>query len=638
MGEALAAAMMLSRESERAASLISLTPHLPDALLPKALKAANSISGLLDGYWRARVLISLAPRLHERQREKVLRDVLTIARSLYYWQRAAALTALAPLYKDSGPILREAINAIKPHVRDSWYGTALATLVPHFQGPDRRTILLKALRAEEFYVKNEEDYSPGVTIAEIAPHLTKTMVIKALAIARAITYRTARKSKALTALAHRLPEASRVAVMLEALEAARDIPLKIGAAGHEYVVALASVAAHLPEKDRDAVFREAIEAARLQTDPNHALLLIAPLLSKEVIDEALAVAEFKKTSYNYALTLATLAARLPDRDRKEVLDEALSSARSLPADQNYWRVKALAALLPLSSNAAHQDLEREALISARAIERDDHRAESLAELWAARRSANDPDVNSGGSHTITAESRSGLGTSNVIPFRKPSRLIPALDYTRTIEFMPPLGDTIDMPPFKRTGDATLKAKLDQIEKEFGIDAVKVEYARRASASNGALDPGMVSAANYEVGTKIADEDRLSESAQREFSIYAKANRWISRSGISPTEHIRTHFGTWLAQGLMRKHIAAVQEDLADAYSAEIGRYPDRRISELGIEPRTTLSAAAPRSPSTRPVAALSEEEAAARRQARNEAQGRWRAKRRAQRIGAGPSG
>jgi hypothetical protein len=180
-------------------------------------------------------------------------------------------------------------------------------------------------------------------------------------------------------------------------------------------------------------------------------------------------------------------------------------------------------------------------------------------------------------------------------------------------------------------DATLEEELTFLEMKWGKEALRREYIRRASADVGAPDQGMgVGAQVKETKAETTvPHPQLSDADLAEFMAYAKAdkNQWISRLGVAPSEHIATKFTKWLGKGLMREHVAEAQPNLAMAYAREIGRHPDRKVEGLGARPAQKLQPGAPRPPSRRPVAELSETEQAERRHQKNEQQRRWRAKR-----------
>jgi len=121
--------------------------------------------------------------------------------------------------------------------------------------------------------------------------------------------------------------------------------------------------------------------------------------------------------------------------------------------------------------------------------------------------------------------------------------------------------------------------------------------------------------------------KLSEAELAAFKAHAAANQWNPESEpkVSASAFIKETFKDWLGRGLTRKHIFDAQENLAGAYSTEVSRDPRKRIEGL-IASREKLPVGAPRPPSIRPVAELSEKEKAERREKKTAAQRRWRKK------------
>jgi hypothetical protein len=101
--------------------------------------------------------------------------------------------------------------------------------------------------------------------------------------------------------------------------------------------------------------------------------------------------------------------------------------------------------------------------------------------------------------------------------------------------------------------------------------------------------------------------QLSSHERTKFLAYAKAHQWDSDSDVRPSDHIKKNFAKWLKLGLARTDIIAAQENLAQAYSTEISRNPDRRIEELVVRPHS-LPPGAKRALSTSLVSELTPQE------------------------------
>ena len=200
---------------------------------------------------------------------------------------------------------------------------------------------------------------------------------------------------------------------------------------------------------------------------------------------------------------------------------------------------------------------------------------------------------------------------------------------------------------EKTDDAKLKRLADEFIREAGGIAnaanwlfgqaspeesaqIKAGMANRELKSRFVIPKTITTTAAAEVTTPTAPPT-LSDSELAEFNAYATAeeNRWRGRaSKMSPSEFIKTKYATWLGRGLSREHIAEVQCTLAGAYAAEISasRHPERRITNL-IERPYRLPANAPRPPSKKRVAELSEEESLARNEKAKGYTQAWRRRR-----------
>jgi hypothetical protein len=79
--------------------------------------------------------------------------------------------------------------------------------------------------------------------------------------------------------------------------------------------------------------------------------------------------------------------------------------------------------------------------------------------------------------------------------------------------------------------------------------------------------------------------QLTSHERQKFLAHAKAHQWDSRGDVRPSDHIRKTFARWLKHGLLaRADIVAAQANLAQAYSTEISRNPERRIEEIVVRP------------------------------------------------------
>jgi hypothetical protein len=169
----------------------------------------------------------------------------------------------------------------------------------------------------------------------------------------------------------------------------------------------------------------------------------------------------------------------------------------------------------------------------------------------------------------------------------------------------------------------LERELDFIQDKFeellGKQALKEVFARRASALSDSVLAGM---ASHEITEPQKSPPPLTEDELAEFKAHAAVHPWDKRK-CSPAQHIETQFQKWLGRGLRRAHITALPGTLGRAYATEVRRHPERRVAGLFEEPYR-LPAGAPRPPSVRLMAELSEEEQQKKRRRNLEAQRRFR--------------
>ncbi|MCA2693527.1 NB-ARC domain-containing protein [Microcystis sp. M034S2] len=355
--------------------LSMLAPHLPESLLPKALKIARGIG---DKGWREAALTKLAFYLPEalvvaealeneyrcakiweeleeafpKELEEAVEKAVEKARVIGDEDdRAKALRELAPYVLEVLPEALEIARGIGDEYSCAKALTGLALYLPE--------VLLEALEVARA-IGDECDRAEALT--ELAFYLPE-MLLEALEVARAIGDECDR-AKALTELAPYLPK-----VLPEALEIARAFEY-----GCDRAEALTELAPYLPE----SLFPEALEIARAIADEHscaRALTELAPYLPESLFLEALEIARgigystelpiWRKKEIR-AEALTKLVPYLPE----SLFMKALEIARGI--GNEYFCAKALIGLAPHLS---------EALTIARAFE--DERNRVWALIWLA---------------------------------------------------------------------------------------------------------------------------------------------------------------------------------------------------------------------------------------------------------------
>jgi hypothetical protein len=171
--------------------------------------------------------------------------------------------------------------------------------------------------------------------------------------------------------------------------------------------------------------------------------------------------------------------------------------------------------------------------------------------------------------------------------------------------------------------------LGQVIGKIGFAAVAKMIVEAASPDDRALLAGMVARGRELTGREAPP--RLSAADLAAFMAHAASHQWNreSKPKVAPSAFIAETFKDWLGRGLMLKHIRAAQKNLAGAYSMEVNRAPSKRVAGL-IVIQEKLPVGAPRPPSSRPIAELSEAEKAERRRREAANTRRYRLKQRQQ--------
>lgn len=327
--EMLKATQEIDDEQVSAEALSSLIPRLPDRLLGEALKAAH---GLRETWLQIKVLTALAPHLSRTLQEEVLVEALAMACRLPNWQgepyfdspKGNALISLGPLLSER--LLRQAFEAaLELSVGCNSFGhcpcvDALIGLVPH---------MTAELQAEVFEIALElrEEWSRARLLISLESHLPEPLrgqaLEKALAAAREIR-EVGRRVRPLSDLTLHLPEPLQAQVRREALAAAREIE---GARWR--VSGLVYLARRQPEPLQEQVLGEALAAVQEITqeyDRVEALIVLAPHLPERLTIEALVVAQTIEDKKYRGKALTGLASKVPEKERKQILQNALMIA------------------------------------------------------------------------------------------------------------------------------------------------------------------------------------------------------------------------------------------------------------------------------------------------------------------------
>ncbi|MGO9919412.1 MAG: DUF4062 domain-containing protein [Isosphaeraceae bacterium] len=145
--------------------------------------------------------------------------------------------------------------------------------------------------------------------------------------------------------------------------------------------ALSRLISYLPEQDRQQPLRESLTAARgawSEADRATALIALAPLLPKDLLQEALVATSMIADEGYRAEALAALARRLCEQSRNKVQREALALARSIPTEG--YRGVTLAGLSQWLPEQGRRQVLREALTAARGAFNEHNQSTAIVRL------------------------------------------------------------------------------------------------------------------------------------------------------------------------------------------------------------------------------------------------------------------
>src|SRR6266487_1020230 len=314
-----------------------LPPQLPEDLVSSFLWGWRLLE---SEYWQPEILKSLAPYLSGKR----LREMLQTARmSRTKKDRSKALEELAKL-----GYAREALEITKAIEEEEYRAESLARLAPYLSEVGRKTRQVTRLHGE--------------SLTRLAPYLFEELLREALEIARVIEEEEYR-AESLAGLAPYLSEKLRDKVIQEVLEIATTIEDE-----ESWVKVLVQLAPFLPEP----LLRDVLEKAQAIRDEEYCANALEELAS------CLATMGYSRGALEIAMTIedeeyrAGSFKRLAPYLSKELLREALELAEAIRNEE--CRVEVLA---ELASRLIELGYPQEALEIAGKIEDEENRAEVL---------------------------------------------------------------------------------------------------------------------------------------------------------------------------------------------------------------------------------------------------------------------
>ncbi|MEQ8999137.1 MAG: NB-ARC domain-containing protein [Coleofasciculus sp. B1-GNL1-01] len=350
--EALEAVRKMHNEALPLYPLSLLIPHLPSDLLTLALAEARKIQ---DPNYRAYALAYLASHLPQI-RQEALEAVQAIPNEWYrdHFLSTNPLIDLAPNWSE---ILPEALAAARS-LGGSFRAHKLSYLAINF--PQIFPEVLEAIEAIP------DENNRALALSNIAPDLPSDLLEPAFNVARKIQNQNY-QALALSNIAPRLPD---IFSFSEILNMVRALPDEWQSYWDEmqyesyYLRALSNLALHSP--DILPAVLEKVFQTRFSRDDT--LCKLIPHLPPNLLKQALKLTQATQDELSRAYALTHLASYLP-----ELFPEALKIARLI---QDQWsRAKAL---IHLSSY--FPEIREEALTASRLIQNEYSRAMSLGEL------------------------------------------------------------------------------------------------------------------------------------------------------------------------------------------------------------------------------------------------------------------
>jgi hypothetical protein len=329
----------LPNDRLRSSAIIALVEQLSAEVEARVLRSAEAIETSTE---RARTLIALSPHLPAALQARLRAGALDSIRAITNEdERAEALIAFAPLLeytpgKEQLSKLREQTLAVvasinRPHLRAS----VLVALASH---------LAPSLLSEALSIINSlsSEHDRAVLLAELAPALPRHAVIACLETARAMRDVDSR-SLALTALARYTHEGARE-------EIASEVLAQVSRLSHLYerVTALLGLTEILPRELQEHVHSMALESALSIDNENtraRAMSLLGPRVPAALLPRALEAADQFTVPHLRMIALSSLAPDLEGEARHAALARLLESARAIQLE--YKRARALASIAPL---------------------------------------------------------------------------------------------------------------------------------------------------------------------------------------------------------------------------------------------------------------------------------------------------
>ncbi|RMF03021.1 MAG: hypothetical protein D6768_06880 [Chloroflexi bacterium] len=301
LNTALTLTQAIQDHDGRTNALMQLSPRLAQMGHPvEALAAARSIP---TEWRRTKTLVSLAPHLSEALKKVALQEALSTALAITSRvEQAAALAGLAPQLAQLG-YPAEALMAIRSIWYEKWQAKALAGIAPFLPQPQLADALTVA---QAIHDKDQR----ADALVGLAPHLPEALLVDSLQTAQTI-HDEQKRSEVLLSLAPYLPEQLRQKAlrgMITAIKIAWEYP--------EQIETLAGLLPSLPPD----IYAETVQYLSKRTLNNHSdpfvqatvFQYMAPHLPQSSLAPALEIVQNMANETAQTESLLALLPYLPD--------------------------------------------------------------------------------------------------------------------------------------------------------------------------------------------------------------------------------------------------------------------------------------------------------------------------------------
>lgn len=333
---ALEAIAAIPVEDDRATALMAFVPYLDyvveEGEFPELLQAALRIAiSLTRRHLRARALVALAPHLTPDLQGEALAAVHGLENAT---ERAALLAQLAPLLPMDMLVASMAV-AHTMNEQDARVH-ALTVIARHLPDDMREQTILDALGAASSLRRPYEKATALIALIDILPDKLRRRTLQQILEAASSIDNENSRSRALAMLGPML-STDLIDAALDTIYAIQEPQLRLNA--------LIGLLPQLNADHRTQVLRHLLQCSLEMTyeyKRARALVTIAPYLTRDLLHEAIDIANTLSEPFDRASAYIAVAQNLPPIERPRIIDEAWSLIKEI--DDGYDRASALSAI------------------------------------------------------------------------------------------------------------------------------------------------------------------------------------------------------------------------------------------------------------------------------------------------------